>query len=116
VSTGRSIHAVPSITPSPREGIEDGPRLRLLEPRANRRVGPKTAATGSAGVMVKNARKDIPVHPPGAPAVLRRWASVQRLGPGRLEARGGPELALGREEPVGARPAEAHDRPRSKAQ
>ena len=27
VSTGRSIHAVPSITPSPREGIEDGPRL-----------------------------------------------------------------------------------------
>ena len=28
VSTGRSIHAVPSITPSPREGIEDGPRLR----------------------------------------------------------------------------------------
>ena len=25
VSTGRSIHAVPSITPSPREGIEDGP-------------------------------------------------------------------------------------------
>jgi hypothetical protein len=28
VSTGQSIHAVPSITPSPREGIEDGPRLR----------------------------------------------------------------------------------------
>jgi hypothetical protein len=28
VSTGLSIHAVPSITPSPREGIEDGPRLR----------------------------------------------------------------------------------------
>ena len=28
VSTGPSIHAVPSITPSPREGIEDGPRLR----------------------------------------------------------------------------------------
>ena len=27
MSTGRSIHAVPSITPSPREGIEDGPRL-----------------------------------------------------------------------------------------
>ena len=29
MSTGRSIHAVPSITPSPREGIEDGPRLRI---------------------------------------------------------------------------------------
>jgi hypothetical protein len=29
VSTSRSIHAVPSITPSPREGIEDGPRLRV---------------------------------------------------------------------------------------
>ena len=29
MSTGRSIHAVPSITPSPREGIEDGPRLRV---------------------------------------------------------------------------------------
>ena len=28
MSTGRSIHAMPSITPSPREGIEDGPRLR----------------------------------------------------------------------------------------
>jgi hypothetical protein len=28
VSTGRSIHAVPSITPSLREGIEDGPRPR----------------------------------------------------------------------------------------
>jgi len=28
VSTGQSIHAVPSITPSLREGIEDGPRLR----------------------------------------------------------------------------------------
>jgi hypothetical protein len=29
VSTGRSIHAAPSITPSPREGIEGGPRLRV---------------------------------------------------------------------------------------
>ena len=28
MSTGRSIHAVPSITPSPREGIEDGPRTK----------------------------------------------------------------------------------------
>ena len=28
MSTGRSIHAVLSITRSPREGIEDGPRLR----------------------------------------------------------------------------------------
>jgi hypothetical protein len=28
VSTGQSIHAVLSITPSLREGIEDGPRLR----------------------------------------------------------------------------------------
>jgi hypothetical protein len=27
VSTGRSIHAAPSITPSLREGIEDGPSL-----------------------------------------------------------------------------------------
>ena len=27
VSTGRSIHAVPSITPSPKEGIEVKPRL-----------------------------------------------------------------------------------------
>ena len=35
VSTGRSIHAVPSITPSPREGIEDGPRLRVRT-RSNR--------------------------------------------------------------------------------
>jgi hypothetical protein len=28
VSTGRSIHALPSIAPSPTEGIEDGSRLR----------------------------------------------------------------------------------------
>ena len=35
MSTGRSIHAVPSITPSPREGIEDGPRLRVRT-RSNR--------------------------------------------------------------------------------
>jgi hypothetical protein len=35
VSTGRSIHAAPSITPSPREGIEDGPRLRVRT-RSNR--------------------------------------------------------------------------------
>ena len=37
MSAGRSIHAVPSITPSPREGIEDGPTgapaLRLGEPK-----------------------------------------------------------------------------------
>ena len=40
VSTGRSIHAVPSITPSPREGIEDGPRLRLPRaPRSSPRIG-----------------------------------------------------------------------------
>ena len=32
VSTGRSIHAVLSITPSPSEGIEDGPRLRDCQP------------------------------------------------------------------------------------
>jgi len=35
VSTGLSIHAVLSITPSPREGIEDGPRLRART-RSNR--------------------------------------------------------------------------------
>jgi hypothetical protein len=38
VSTGRSIHAVPSITPSPREGIEDEPRLRQ---RASAKIGRK---------------------------------------------------------------------------
>ena len=42
VSTGRSIHAVPSITPSPREGIEDGPRLRQLRaPRSGQRRAEK---------------------------------------------------------------------------
>jgi hypothetical protein len=43
VSTGRSIHAVPSITPSPREGIENGstggPALRLDEPKNGVAVG-----------------------------------------------------------------------------
>jgi hypothetical protein len=39
VSTGRSIHAVPSITPSLREGIEDGPRLRA--DRLGRRAPPR---------------------------------------------------------------------------
>ena len=38
VSTGRSIHAMPSITPSPRERIDDGPRLpvRTCSNRAGR--------------------------------------------------------------------------------
>jgi hypothetical protein len=38
VSTGRSIHAAPSITPSPREGIEDGSRLRVRTPFQSRDV------------------------------------------------------------------------------
>ena len=42
MSTGRSIHAVPTITRSPREGIEDEPRLRLLRaPRSGQRRAEK---------------------------------------------------------------------------
>jgi hypothetical protein len=47
VSTGRSIHAVPSITPSLREGIEDGPRLRLPRaPRIEASIWPKIGRDG----------------------------------------------------------------------
>ena len=50
MSTGRSIHAVPSITPSLREGIEDGPRLAAESPALITAYWPKTAATRSAGI------------------------------------------------------------------
>ena len=46
MSTGRSIHAVPSITPSPREGIENGPRLRVRT-RSNRAGRGPTKARAS---------------------------------------------------------------------
>ena len=42
VSTGRSIHAVPSITPSLREGIEDGPK-----PTRRPRSHPASALPGA---------------------------------------------------------------------
>ena len=38
MSTGRSIHAVPSITPSLREAIEEGPRLRVRTPFQSRSI------------------------------------------------------------------------------
>jgi hypothetical protein len=51
-----------------------------------------------------------------AKRLVRKLKAIRDEMQRRMHARGGPELALGREEPVGARPAEAHDRPRSKAQ
>ena len=58
VSTGLSIHAAPSITPSPSEGIEDGPRLRLLRAPALRPVsGRNLVATGSARVTLPGRRQ-----------------------------------------------------------
>ena len=53
MSTGRSIHAVPSITPSPREGIEDGPRLRdqMTPGEGQRRIG--VAAVGKAAIKAR---------------------------------------------------------------
>ena len=64
MSTGRSIHAVPSITPSPREGIEDGPRLRV--PRAPR---------SSPCIGLKPLRRDRLGFPP-----LTRKAQKAALG------------------------------------
>ena len=63
VSTGRSIHAVPSITPSPREGIEDGPRLRAVKPRfARRRLRFELQSAESPGISprigLKRPRRD----------------------------------------------------------
>ena len=73
VSTGRSIHAVPSITPSPREGIEHGPRLPSAEsPRAQAGAWPKPAATGSAGVTVPGRPRKPPTGLPEAQRSQRR--------------------------------------------
>ena len=48
VSTGRSIHAAQSITPSPREGIEDRPRPRVRT-RSNRAGGGPTRGLPGRG-------------------------------------------------------------------
>ena len=75
VSTGRSIHAVPSITPSPREGIEHGPRLPSAEsPRAQAGAWPKPAATGSAGVTVPGRPRKPPTGLPEALATRLKRA------------------------------------------
>ena len=61
MSTGQSIHAVPSITPSPREGIEDGPRLRDRLPKLWR-----------SRALHRQPQYDIAVAPPGPRIALRR--------------------------------------------
>ena len=48
--------------------------------------------------------------------LVRKLKAIRDEMQPRMYARGGPELGLGREEPVGTCSAEAHDHPRSKAQ
>ena len=78
MSTGRSIHAMPSITPSPREGIEDGPRLRVRT-RSNRAGrGPTRGPPGPAELW--GARALHPDEPQNDVAVALAGAA-QRAQP-----------------------------------
>src|SRR5271166_3224110 len=61
VSTGRSIHAVPSITPSPREGIEDGPRLRARTRSNQSGRGPTRGPRAKASAEIDVAAVTVPV-------------------------------------------------------
>ena len=83
MSTGRSIHAVPSITPSPREGIKDGPRLRaervpiaLAEGRPEDPRAKASAEVDVAGVTVEGSPQIGPERP-RAP----HQAALSRLPP-----------------------------------
>jgi hypothetical protein len=59
VSTGRSIHAVPSITPSPREGIEDPPSRPQATSGARLARWPRTRSprcrAEASGAIASNA-------------------------------------------------------------
>ena len=68
VSTGRSIHAAPSITPSPREGIEDGrpilaggPLATFSAPRSGLSVTPAVGSgelANNPAHRVRDAQQD----------------------------------------------------------
>ena len=81
VSTGRSIHAVPSITPSPREGIEVGPRLRVRTPFQSRWPRPTRGPPirGRSGAALGDvARTHLPMSARGAcfRGVSRRMSAM----------------------------------------
>jgi hypothetical protein len=97
VSTGRSIHAVPSITPSQREGIQDGPRLRARpvglveladdpEDRAHREFTYKLlrpdlvakALGEKGGGLARGA--EVTLEPPLPIAELDLWRGVRTKG------------------------------------
>ena len=124
-STGRSIHAAPSITPSPREGIGDGPRLpqwasakigRKARPErhARRRSACRTLADGSTHRVRNKRLSDVPIayltaaqdHRVGNIIPLPGMTGPRRGGYGgpraakgkksaTAKARIGPENALG---------------------
>jgi hypothetical protein len=62
VSNGRSIHAVSSITPSLREGIEDGPRLRVRT-RSNRAGRGRPEDHGEASAEIDVAAVTVEASP-----------------------------------------------------
>ena len=82
MSTGRSIHAVPSIPPPPREGIEDGPRLRGSSERPYGKFPTHPAA---------------PRRPPTPPLGRRRPRNETRSQKGRQPDRGPRQNDRGRE-------------------
>ena len=95
VSTGRSIHAVPSITPSPREGIEDGPRrLRRKgdtgrERRANAFMAAHMAASEVVvGELPRCAAAGASEPSTGVP--VRRDPKAHHPATGSLPLRRGP--------------------------
>jgi hypothetical protein len=77
VSTGRSIHAVPSITPSPREGIEDRPRLRQRVTRQGQKASQRASlwlpsARKNAGAADRRRNDEPPVGAFSGKAVVAR--------------------------------------------
>ena len=73
MSTGRSIHAVPSITPSLREEIEDGLRLRADRLGLSNRLSQKTAFD-----LHNKTGRDVSMQP-------RQWWAEGR-NPGNISA------------------------------
>ena len=112
VSTGRSIHAVPSITPSPREGIEDKPRLRA-DPLglSNWQMTQKTAfemrTTSAPTPSPRRQQKTRPIDPAPFPRADSRLSAF--ADPRSAKDLGQPHVFLGAHHILAVRPEPRSD-------
>ena len=90
VSTGRSIHAVPSITPSLREGIENS--RAMVRHRRHHQPKVRAARTASDGA---GDHGSVPHHHRGRRVALREVAGLVQQA-SRLGVRADPLLVSGR--------------------